>query len=163
MPSSLQRGIEIRRASDILIRVDAVIPIRPIKRTGALAETRIKFALFLEEMAKPVILRPVLGNGLLHTLWHRNFVIECNDLPGTFDHPGKNALAGVLIEVFAIVLDITAALNLGIEGYDDQPAPDAVIGGTDLRQVVCIEHGSAHVQRPVRRVRFPANNGCNNE
>lgn len=140
MPRSLQRRIEVRSAADIFICVNAVIAIRPIKRTGALSKTRTKLTFLLEKMAKPVVLRPVLRNGLLHALRHRNFVIQRNDLLGTLNHPCENALASVLIEVLAIVLDVAATFNLGVEGYNNQSAPDTVIRGADLRQVVCIEY-----------------------
>ena len=79
-------------------------------------------------MAKPVVLGSVLRYGLLHALRNRNFVIQRNDLLGTLDHPCKNALASVLIEVFAIIFDVAASLNLGVEGYNNQSTPDQPIG-----------------------------------
>ena len=116
IPGSLQRRIEVCRTADILICVDAVIPICLIKHTGALSEAGIKLTFVLKEMGKPVILRPVLRDSFLHAFRHGDFVVKRNDLLGTLNDPCQNAFTGVLVKVLAIVLDVAVALNLGIEG-----------------------------------------------
>ena len=91
-------------------------------------------------MGKPVILRTVLRDSFLHTFRHGNFVVKRNDLLGTLNDPRQNAFTSVLVKVLTIVFDVAVAFNLGIEGYDNQPAPDTVIGGADLREMVRVEH-----------------------
>ena len=61
-----QSKVEVCRAADIFVRVDAVITVRLIQGPRTFLIAGIKIALVVEEMAEPVILRPVLLNRFLH-------------------------------------------------------------------------------------------------
>ena len=139
-PCVLKSKVEICRAADILVGIHELIALCLVQGAGTFTVGITDLALLIEEVAEPVILATVIIDGFLHGSRNRELVAQVDDLLGTFDDPGKNALSGILREVIAVVLDIAVALNLGIEGNDDQTAPGAIIGCTDLRQMVGVQH-----------------------
>ena len=78
-------------------------------------------------MTEPIVLAPILVDSRLHAGRDRNLVVQVDDLFGTLDDPRQNALSGIVVEVFAVVLDVALAGNLGVERDDDEPAPDTII------------------------------------
>ena len=55
----------------------------------------------------------------------------------TLHSPGQDSAASLLHQVVSIILNGAVSLNHGIEGNDDDPAPSAVIRGSDAGKVVC--------------------------
>lgn len=111
-----------------------------IQGAGTFPVAAANLALLIEEVAEPVILAAVVIDGFLHDSRNRELVAQVDDILGALDDPGKNALSGILIQVVAVVLDVTLALNLGIERDHDKATPGAIIGCTDLRQMVGVKH-----------------------
>ena len=91
-----------------------------VQGAGTFTVSIADLALLIEEVAEPVILAAVVIDGFLHGSRNRELVAQVDDLLGTFDDPGKNALSGVLVKVVTVVLDIALAFNLGIERDNDQ-------------------------------------------
>lgn len=140
IPCVLQRVVEIGGVTDILVGIDTEVSVCLVECAGAFTEPRTDLAFLIEEIAEPVVLSTVVINGFPDAGRYRYLVFQIDDLFRTFDDPGENAFTGVLIKVITIVFDIAFAFNSGIERNDDQPAPCAVIGGTDLRQMIGIQH-----------------------
>ena len=123
----LQRTVEIGSVTDILVGIDAVVSVCLVECAGTFAEPRTDLTSLIKEVAEPVVLAAVIVNGFLDAAGDRDFVIQVYDFLCALDHPGQNTFACVLLEAIAIVLDVALALNLCIEGDDDQSAPSAVI------------------------------------
>lgn len=139
-PRTVHCGIEICRTADILVGVHAVIAVCLIQGTGTFPVAAADLALLIEEIAEPVILAAVVIDGLLHDSRNRELVAQVDNLFGTLDDPGKNALSGILIQVVAVVLDVALALDLGIERNHDKATPSAIIGRADLREMVGVKY-----------------------
>ena len=124
---TLQGIVEVRRAAHILIGIDAVVTVRLVQRRRTLLIAFADVAFVLKEVSQPVILAAVFVDGLLYALRYRDPVFQLNDLLRTLDDPGEYALASVVIQVLAVILDVALAGDLGAERDHDQPAPDTVI------------------------------------
>lgn len=90
-------------------------------------------------MPKPVILAAVLIDGVLHAVWNRDMVVSVDNLFAAFNDPGEDGTTSMVVEMLAVILDVTAAGNLGIKRNDNQSPPDTIIGRTDAREVVGIK------------------------
>ena len=91
-------------------------------------------------MTEPIVLATIFINGILYTLRHGNLVIRFDDFLGTFDDPHQNAAASIVIKILAIVLDVVASCNFGIEWDDNKSSPNTIIGCRDTRQMVGVEY-----------------------
>ena len=101
---------------------------RLIKRRRAFFIGRVNFAFVRKEVPEPIVLATVFINGILHTFRYRNLVIRLDDFFGTFDDPRQNATASIVIKILAIVLDIIASCNLGVERDNNKSSPNTIIG-----------------------------------
>ena len=90
-----------------------------VQGAGTFTVGAADLALLIEEVAEPVILAAVIINGFLHGSRNRELIAQVDDLLGSFDDPGKNALASVLVKVVTVVLDIALTFNLGVERDND--------------------------------------------
>lgn len=91
-------------------------------------------------MPEPVILATVIIDGILHAGRNRDVVVSIDNLLADFDDPGEDRAASIVIEILTVILDVAAAGDLGIKRDNDQSPPDTIIGCTDARQVVGIQH-----------------------
>ena len=126
--SLLQCKVEVSGTAHILIAIQRIVAVSLIKRRGTFFIGRVDFAFICKEVTKPVVLTAVFIDSFLHAIRHGNLVIRLDDLFGTFDDPRQNATASVVVKVLAIILDVAAAGNLGVERDDDKSSPDVVIG-----------------------------------
>ena len=91
-------------------------------------------------MSEPVVVLPVPGNGILYHLRLRDMVVLGDDALGSLDDPRQDRATGLVVQVVGVVLDVRVALDLCVEGDDDQPTPCPGVNGTNLGQMVGIEH-----------------------
>ena len=68
--------------------------------------------------------------------------VLCDDFLCAVDDPCENGLAAIFIQPVGVVLDVTLALNEGIERDDQQPAPCAGVVSSHLREMVGVQHQS---------------------
>ena len=136
----LQRKVKVCRAADILIAVHRVVAVCLIQCRGAFLIGIIHLALVRKEMAEPVILSTIFIDGLLDASGNRNLVVQLDDLFSTFDDPRQNAFTGIIKQVLTVIFDVALAGDFRIERNDDQATPDTIIGRTDTRQVVGVQH-----------------------
>ena len=99
-----------------------------------------KDAFILKEVPKLVILATIIIDGILYASWNRDMVICIDDFLAAFDDPGEDRAASIVVEILAVILDVAAVGDLGIKRNDDESPSDTIIGCTDTRQVVGIEH-----------------------
>lgn len=92
----------------------------------------IHLTALIQKMSQPVIVLPVPGNGIPDYLGLINVVVLVDHTFGTFNDPGQNRTACLVIEVVSIVLDVRFFGDFSIERDNDQPTPGASIHGTDF-------------------------------
>ena len=68
-----------------------------------------------EQMGQPVGLLPLLGSSRLLPPGAGQYGTHVDDALGSLDHPGEDGGAGVLVEVFHMVLDAAAPGDPGID------------------------------------------------
>lgn len=102
-PRTVHCGVEVCRAANILVGVHAVIAVCLVQGAGTVTVAAADFAPLIEEVAEPVVLGAVIVNSFLHGSRNREFVVQVNDLFGSFYDPFENALSGILIQVVAVI------------------------------------------------------------
>ena len=144
--------IKVRGAAGILSVLDAIGPVLLVKLPGLLRQFLSGLTALAQEMPQPVIIFPVVLNGCFHDLRQIRLEMQGNRLLGSLDDPLQDVTAGLLIEIIRIILDVAVADDLCIEGNDDQSPPDAIIVGTNLRQVVRVEDQRVRRREGKRRL-----------
>ena len=136
----LNGSVKIRGASRILAHLIAIAAISVVNLAGFCFIGRIDFAAVIQEVGQPVVVFLVFLDGGLHYLGLDDFVIAGNDALCTLDNPLKDCAARHLEQEVRIVLDVSFALDLGVEGDHDEPPPGTLVNGPDPWQMVGVQH-----------------------
>ena len=134
-----QGRVEVRRGAGVFPGFGAEFAVLGVEFPGFLRKGRLQEAAFVQEVGEPVVVAAVLADGFLHAGGTKQMELAGDDLLRTFDHPGEDGAAGLIQELLGEVLPVRLALDLRLEGDDDQTAPDAGVCGADLRQMVRVE------------------------
>ena len=134
-----QCHIEICCAANILPYLQAIAAVCVVNFAGLSCIGFIHLTALIQKMSQPVIVLPVPGDGIPDHLRLINVVVLVDHTFGTFDDPGQNCTACLVIEVVSIVLDVRFSDDFSIEWNNDEPTLGASIHGTDFGQVVGIE------------------------
>ena len=136
---ALESGVEVRCGAGVFTGSGAVAAVGGIELAGFLGEGGFTEAALVQEMGEPVVFALILADGFLHTGGQIQLELSGDDLLGSLDDPGEDGAGGMIEELPGIILAVGGALDLRLEGDDDETTPDAYVLGSHLGQVIGIE------------------------